>query len=305
MSTAAVPVLALAVDRLVGEPPRAIHPVVGIGHLLDAAARRRRDGHPPHRQVLGGAVGLALTCGVAVTAARALRAVAGRLPRTAATVVEAVALSTLLSERMLVDEVRATDDALARGDLSGGRRHVAGLVSRDVTGLDATAVREAAVESAAENLSDSVVAPLWWYALGGLPAAALYRTVNTADAMWGYRTAPWRWWGAAAARIDDVLNWVPARLTAVALAPRAGLRRVAVQAGATASPNAGWPMAAVALRHDLRLSKPGAYVLHPAGRVVRSADVTAATADVRRVAVGAAAVATVLAAVSTGSWRRP
>jgi len=291
---AIVPVLALAIDRAIGEPPTAVHPVVWIGRLLDVAARRRRDDHAASRQIAGGAAWLALTCALVVAVAQAVRAGAHRLPPTAATIIEAAVLSTLLSERMLVDEVRATDAALARRDLPTARLRLAGLVSRDVTALDATAVREAAIESAAENLSDSVVAPLWWYGVGGLPAAALYRTVNTADAMWGYRWPPWRWWGVAAARLDDALNWVPARLTALALAPRVGLRRLAVEAGATASPNAGWPMAAMALRHDLRLSKPDAYVLHPAGRAARSSDVAAATADVRRVAVTAAAVAAVV-----------
>jgi adenosylcobinamide-phosphate synthase len=141
------------------------------------------------------------------------------------------------------------------------------LVSRDTADLTATEIRESAIETLAENLNDSLIAPLFWFVLGGLPGAALYRFANTADAMWGYR-GRWEWAGKWAARADDVLSYLPARLTAALLAiaalrrPR-GLRR---EARLTPSPNGGWPMAMLALALNVRLSKRGVYVLHAEGR---------------------------------------
>ncbi|WP_436639257.1 CobD/CbiB family cobalamin biosynthesis protein, partial [Paracidovorax avenae] len=133
----------------------------------------------------------------------------------------ALLLKPLLAWRMLRDEVVAVEDALAQS-LEAGRERLSRLVSRDVHALQAVQVRESAIESLAENLNDSVVAPLFWFALLGLPGAALYRFANTADAMWGYPGMRggryWQWAGKWAARADDVLSWVPARITAVLLA---------------------------------------------------------------------------------------
>jgi adenosylcobinamide-phosphate synthase len=139
-------------------------------------------------------------------------------------------------------------------------------VSRDTTQLSADEVRESALESLAENLSDSVVAPLFWFAVLGLPGAAVYRFANTADAMWGYRSE-WEWAGKFAAWADDFLNLIPARLTAVALlAMRPGRwPTLAQEARRTPSPNSGWPMAAMAVLLGVRLGKPGVYTLNPQG----------------------------------------
>jgi adenosylcobinamide-phosphate synthase len=220
-----------------------------------------------------------------------------------------VALWPLLSGRLLLDEVGAVERALAV-DLEAGRVAVAQIVSRDVSGLPEAQVRQAGLESLAENLSDSVVAPLLWFGLGGLPAALAYRFTNTADAMWGYRTPRWRHAGAVAARADDLLNLAPARLTGIGLTlgdPAAGgrtrwagLRRAASQ---TPSPNAGWPMAALALRLGIRLEKPGVYALNPTGRPPEPADTAVALRLVRRriwATVGAAA----LVAGLRRRWRR-
>jgi adenosylcobinamide-phosphate synthase len=136
-------------------------------------------------------------------------------------------------------------------------------------------VRESALESLAENLNDSFVAPLFWFCLGGLPGAALYRFANTADAMYGLR-GRWEWAGKWAARADDVLSYVPARLTALLLAIVAlrwpgGLSR---EAQRTASPNGGWPMGMLALALDVRLSRPGYYVLHAEGHCAGPHDIS-------------------------------
>jgi adenosylcobinamide-phosphate synthase len=159
------------------------------------------------------------------------------------------------------------------GSLSQGRERLRWLVSRDVTDLTETQVRESAIETLAENLNDSVVAPLFWFVLLGLPGAALYRFTNTADAMWGYpgiyEGRNWLWAGKWAARADDVLGWAPARITALLLTLVAGslkLARLRTEAARTPSPNSGWPMAAMALALDVRLGKPGGYMLHIDGR---------------------------------------
>ena len=212
--------------------------------------------------------------------AAALQWLAGAyLPAWGAALVLGLLLKPLLAWRMLRAEVLAVESALGES-LAAGRARLAWLVSRDVQQLDAAAVRESAIESLAENLSDSVVAPLFWFVLLGLPGAALYRFANTADAMWGYPGMRggryWQWAGKWAARADDVLSWLPARLTAALLWAVAlgavSWRDMRVQARATPSPNGGWPMGAMALALGVRLSKPGVYVLNAAGRAALAAD---------------------------------
>ncbi len=187
-------------------------------------------------------------------------------------------LKPLLAWAMLKSEVLAVEAAL--GDsLDAGRQRLAWLVSRDVAALTEGQVRESAIESLAENLNDSVVAPIFWFVLLGLPGAALYRFANTADAMWGYRGMrngrDWEWAGKWAAWADDVLSWLPARITAVllmVLAYRTEWRALGQQAQLTPSPNSGWPMAAMALCLGVRLGKPGVYTLNAEGRVPASWD---------------------------------
>jgi adenosylcobinamide-phosphate synthase len=203
-------------------------------------------------------------------------------------------LKPLLAWKLLHAEVAAVEKALADG-LEAGRAALSRLVSRDTAALTATEVRESALESLAENLNDSLVAPLFWFVLGGLPGAALYRFANTADAMWGYR-GRWEWPGKWAARADDVLSYIPARLTAALLAsvaPRGmtGLRR---EAQRTLSPNGGWPMAMLALALDVRLSKPGHYVLHAAGQAAGQRHLERGLAVAERAAWAAAAVASAM-----------
>ena len=159
-------------------------------------------------------------------------------------------------------------EALEAGDLAAARAGAArDLVSRDTSELDASELSGAAIQSLAENLSDSVVAPLLAYAAGGLPAAAAYRALNTADAMWGYRTPELLHRGRAAARADDVANLIPARLTALYIAarspqPRAALRIALRDHGLAPSPNGGWPMAAMAGGLGVRLAKRGSYAFN-------------------------------------------
>lgn len=274
--------VALALDLALGEPPARWHPVVGIGRYLSYMGSRvapARDAPPqPARAFVGGALAWCLgALLVVVLALVVVRAMAGWVWWAQALVL-GVLLKPLLAWRMLCDEVRAVEAALSES-LPSGRARLAWLVSRDVSALDASQVRESAIESLAENLNDSVVAPLFWFVVAGLPGAALYRFANTADAMWGYRGErsghDWNWAGKWAARADDVLSWLPARITGVllgVLGAAVGWHTLAEQARRTPSPNSGWPMAAMALALDVRLSKPGVYELHGTGRSPEAAD---------------------------------
>lgn len=278
--------LALAVDHQLGEPAARWHPVVWLGHYLGWAGQRlqrvaQQDPDLPDQRVFWLAA-LAWCCGAVFVTGMAwalqwgvlqLLQAPGSLPLAllAATVLLGLALKPLLAWAMLRHEVQAVEAALGQS-LEAGRARLGWLVSRDVTQLSESQVRQSAIESLAENLNDSVVAPIFWCALLGLPGAALFRFANTADAMWGYpgvyRGRNWAWAGKWAARADDALAWLPARLTAVLLALpcRIALGRLRREARQTPSPNSGWPMAAMALALDLRLSKPQVYVLNASGR---------------------------------------
>lgn len=327
--------LALAIDHCWGEPPARWHPVVWMGQWLAALGRWAAPAVPAVEAASGGATPAPMPApsappvvhvsptprlgpwlrgtaawwlgAVAVAAlAWALQTVALQHLGAWAALALALALKPLLAWRMLRDEVAAVEAALTES-MAAGRERLAWLCSRDVSQLSATEVRETALETLAENLCDSVVAPLCWFAVAGLPGAALYRWANTADAMWGYPGARqgrvWTWAGQWAARADDALNWLPARLTGLALmllAPTPGRhwRGWPAQARRTPSPNGGWPMGALALGLDVRLGKPGVYVLNPMGRAPTPADAARALTVTGRVVVAVAG----LALAVLGAW---
>ena len=226
-----------------------------------------------------------------------------------------VLLKPLLSLALLQSEVRAVEVALTES-LDAGRARLAWLDSRDVAQLCAEEVRQSAIETLAENLNDSVIAPLFWFLLLGLPGAALYRFANTADAMWGYpglrgqgdKQRYWQWAGKWAARADDVLSWLPARITALLLVLAGGgvpLRKLAQEARKTPSPNSGWPMAAMALALGVRLSKPGVYSLNDSGCPPTAGAAAQAQKIVSKVAVSlvVCAVAALVLIVLWRLWR--
>lgn len=281
MLAAAVPV-AWGVDRLWGEPPARWHPVVGMGRLIGAFGAPWPDASQTQALVRGAAVwwlGALLWGGIACAITLALDALAdcaaAGWAQALAVLLMGLLLKPLLAWRMLRDEVAAVERALGEG-LPAGRAQLARLVSRDTQALTDTELRESALESLSENLNDSLVAPLFWFAVAGLPGAAIYRFANTADAMWGYR-GQWEWAGKWAARADDVLSWLPARASALLIALAAGrwLRGLAAEARRTPSPNSGWPMAALALALDVQLGKPGVYTLHRDGQRATSQHVQA------------------------------
>ena len=292
--------VALAIDRRLGEPPNWAHPVVAMGRYLGRlgpALLRLSAAQALVGGTLAWCLGALLVLALALAAdmvidvvawclrreVGALMASAGMLnpPSSSLTgMAQALAVSPLeavcrgcllgivlkpmLAWRMLHDEVAGVEQALAQS-LEAGRARLQRLVSRDVAALDEAAVRESAIESLAENLNDSVVAPLFWFAVAGLPGAALYRFANTADAMWGYRGA-YEWAGKWAARADDALSWLPARLTAFLLWAVArrwpDVRLMRAQAALTPSPNGGWPMGSMACLLGVCLGKPGVYALN-------------------------------------------
>jgi len=264
--TVAMP-LAVGLDLAFGEPPSWAHPVVWIGTSITTLERLAPSG-PAGRLVFGAGM-TALVVGGSALFGSLVGRLADRLPSGLGLVVEAYALKTMLSVRALLEAGRSVDRCLDRDDLDGAREAARALVSRDVRQLDRNLLASAAIESLAENTSDSIVAPLCYYALGGLPAVFAYRAANTLDAMIGYR-GEYEHLGKAAARLDDLLNLLPARLTsAVLLAAGAlgggdigtGISITRRDHGTTASPNAGWPMSTIAGLLGTRLEKPDHYVI--------------------------------------------
>jgi adenosylcobinamide-phosphate synthase len=247
-------VLAMVLDAIFGEPKwlwdRVPHPAIVMGRVvakLDAALnnKTRRAG--------------VLAVVVLVGAALVVGLIMAALPGIWA---EVIVGAMLLAQRSLVQHVQRVADAL-RLSVSDGRGAVAMIVGRDVRGMDGPAVARGAIESAAENLSDGVIAPVFWFAVAGLPGLLVYKIVNTADSMIGYRTEKYEAFGWAAAKFDDVLNWIPARLTALLIwtvaEQKASWRDIIDDAALHRSPNAGWPEAAMAPALGVSLSGPRSY----------------------------------------------
>jgi adenosylcobinamide-phosphate synthase len=275
------------IDRYLGEPKSAWHPVVWIGQYLHffgkLIAPIAVNGKPTSisasqklRAYCLGAFFWLLAATVLVFLANEVEQVVSRFAWYWQALCLGILLKPLFSWRMLRDEVVAVESAMTKS-LDAGRLQLACLVSRDVQYLSEIEVRESAIETLTENLNDSVISALLWFVLAGLPGILLYRFANTADAMWGYRGEHggriWTWAGKWAARADDVLSWPGARLTALlmfvgsARLPSAALWR---EASATTSPNGGWPMGAIALILNIRLTKPSVYVLHANGANVNA-----------------------------------
>ena len=262
-------VVALFIDLFCGEPPVSVHPVVAIGKWLQYCGSWVRGGQTSVAAYLRGMLAWFLGASACIFLAFGLDLLLQHLPLWLAIILGGILLKPLLAWSMLRNEVRAVEQAFSEG-LDAARIRLSYLVSRDTSDLDETEIRQSAIETLAENLNDSVVAPVFWFCLFGLPGAALYRFINTADAMWGYR-GQWEWAGKWSAQIDDVFSWIPARLTAFLLLPLkwTQLQKIASE---TPSPNGGWPMGAMALRLDICLSKPDIYVLNADGRLPEAKD---------------------------------
>lgn len=313
--------VAVLLDRCWGEPPVRWHPVVWMGNYLQAMASKVAPlatvsrPSPDIRALLLG-VGAWSAGALCVTLVGMLLShlITTFVPGLWGAVMQGVLLKPMFSWTMMEREVLAVDVALSES-LTAGRIRLSYLCSRETEGLSEVSVRETAIESLAENLNDSVVAPLFWFSLLGLPGAVLYRYANTADAMWGYRGQRqghmWEWAGKWAARVDDALSWVPARITGLTLLAWGRFRRQGDgawldawrnlwrEAQKTPSPNGGWPMAAMALVLNVRLSKPGVYELNPEGRDAASQDTISAVSMFRWAAVLGVGMSLLIAALGT------
>jgi len=243
--------------------------VACVGRLLELGYEPFRIGSP-RDQLAAGVLALGAVAGPAAILSRLMERVLLQLPLPVGALLLALALKPTFAIRQLLGEALGVATVLETGQTDEARRRLRALVSRRTAALAPSLLASAAIESIAENLADSVAAPLLYYVAFGLPGAVVYRVVNTADAMYGYH-ADLEWLGKAAARADDVLSWLPSRVSALALVgattllcgPGGGRRALASwrQDGRlTESPNAGQPMAAMAGSLGCRLEKPGHYV---------------------------------------------
>ncbi|WP_404382452.1 adenosylcobinamide-phosphate synthase CbiB [Caenispirillum salinarum] len=262
---------ALVLDAYLGEMRLLFklvpHPVVAIGNVIGWFDRRlnRPERGATDRRVRGILVVVVLT-GAAIGIGSMIQAAAAWMPYGWA--LELFVLVTLVAQRSLYDHVAAVARGLETEGLSGGRRAVAMIVGRDPKTLDEHGVSRAAIESCAENFSDGIVAPVFWYVILGLPGMLAYKTINTMDSMIGHKTDRYRAFGWAAARLDDLVNLIPARLAGLILAvgtaaaagkPGRAMMTMLRDARKHRSPNAGWPEAAMAGGLDLALAGPRRY----------------------------------------------
>jgi adenosylcobinamide-phosphate synthase len=249
-------IVALLLDAALGEPrilwDRLPHPAVLMGRLVAYADRRWNRGQGLRLRgalVTAGLLSIGLATGELIHI----------LPDHG--LIEAVALAILIAQKSLVEHVRAVATALRRS-VAEGRQSVAMIVGRDTADMTGPDIARGAIESAAENLSDGVVAPIFWYLALGLPGIVAYKLINTADSMIGHMTPRYREFGWAAARLDDVLNLIPARLTALLIALTHGWvdpSPILRDAPKHRSPNAGWPESALAPVLNVALSGPRSY----------------------------------------------
>lgn len=267
MSFVAAMVVALVIDAVVGWPAalyqRIGHPVTWFGKLIDVLDRRWNiENDPAHQRRLKGIGACVMVVGLVALGTFFIMQL---LPSSAiGTLMLGLLAWPLVAARSLHEHVGAVAAPLAARDIAGARHAVSMIVGRNTDALDEAGVSRAAIESLAENASDGVVAPIFWGALLGLPGIAAYKSLNTLDSMIGHRTPRYEAFGWASARLDDVANFIPARLTGflfalVAADPRSAFSVMLRDAGRHRSPNAGWPEAAMAGALGIRLSGPRQY----------------------------------------------
>jgi adenosylcobinamide-phosphate synthase len=267
-------IAAVAFDALIGDPGwlwrRRGHPVSLIAALIDRLDRKfNREDHSREQRKAAGIMSTAILVVTAAAVGALIQVVVQSLP--AGNILLALIASIFIAQRSLYQHVAAVRSAFAKGGLPAAREAVAMIVGRDPEHLDEAGVCRAAIESCAENFSDGVVAPVFWLALLGLPGMIAYKAINTADSMIGHRSERYRSFGWAAARLDDLVNLVPARLSAALLAVAAPVARGSIakswsivrrDASQHRSPNAGWPESAMAGALGLALAGPRRYAGH-------------------------------------------
>lgn len=249
--------IALIIDATIGWPDqifrRIRHPVVWFGWLINRLDNRMNHGANRARN---GMIASLVVIAAATIPAVILQSLLGP-------VIAGILAWPLVAARSLYDHVKAVQIPLEAGDLPAARQATAQIVGRDVSAADEASLSRASIESLAENASDGVIAPLFWALIGGLPGIAAYKAINTLDSMIGHRTPKHEEFGRFAAKLDDLVNWIPARLTALLITAAAGTREpwraARREAHKHRSPNAGWPEAAMANALGVRLSGPRHY----------------------------------------------
>ncbi len=264
--------LALAADGYMGGFGRLFsripHPVVLIGNLIGALDHKlNKDKRSQMDRAFRGLIVVLIVVGLCGAVGWCIAWFGQNYPF--GWIIELILLITLIAQKSLYVHVRAVKTGIEEKGLEGGREAVAHIVGRDPLQLDEHGVCRAAIESLAENFGDGVVAPVFWYALFGFPGILIYKAVNTMDSMIGYRTEKYKAFGMAAARLDDILNLIPARLAglfislAAIFAPKANpwqaFKTMLRDAGKHRSPNAGWPEGAMAGALNLALAGPRKY----------------------------------------------
>ncbi len=261
-------VVAIAIDILFGEPPGILHPVVWMGKgikSLQDFALKFKDKRFFGMLMVAAMTGTSFLAGMLVVSAQFI------LPDTIALLVMAYFLKSTFSFRMLLTSGRQIMTGLVSGHPEVAREDLKALVSRDTAGMDEPHIASAVIESVSENFVDTILSPLFFYLILGLPGALAYKAVNTLDSMIGYRNMEFIELGWASARLDDILNWIPARLSLIFIgagaiftftgSPVNAIRTCLKDRGQTPSPNSGWPMASAAGALGVRLEKQGHYVL--------------------------------------------
>ncbi len=295
--------IAITIDLAFGEMPNTLHPVVWIGSLIQKTTmiceQAAQKSQKPQKYLCGLALALiVISCAAAF--GMLLNVLASHHP-IAGIVVTAYFLKSTFSIRSLVSSSNLIRRDLSANDLKSARSDLTSLVSRDASGLDEPKIASAAIESTAENFVDSILSPILYFALFGIPGALVYKAINTLDSMVGYQNERFREIGFVSAKLDDVVNWIPARLSVIFIllasirfSPRSALRVCLRDHALPASPNSGYPMAMVAGALSCRLEKPGSYVLggeypNPTGEHIRHAN-------------WVVLVATFLLVVVVGAW---
>ncbi len=290
---------ALLWDRYLGEPPARVHPVVGVGKVVDMAMERGIRGDRRQDQARGVLMAISVPIAVFGMTATVMGAL-GRLGSIPGILAAAYLLKSSFAISAMETEGRRVAAALEEGDLEGAREFLSGIVSRDVSTLDESGVASAAISSIAENVADSAVGPMLAYGAFGVPGAMAYRAINTMDTMAGYRDHRSDF-GRAAAKLDDAANWVPARVAGGAVVASAAMtgmdsssaaRTMLREHSRTESPNGGWPIGATAGALGVEVEKVGHYRLGPEGRRPTLPDIDRSL----RLFAGAAAVGAVIAA---------
>jgi len=253
-------ILGYLLDLLLGDPRNIPHPIVGFGNIITWCDKRFNKSA---NQLLNGTVcALALTIGTYVIFAFAWQWLKG-INHIAYILLSAIFVFYGLANKSLLQEGREVFKYLNEKGIDAGRKRLSWIVGRDTNNLSTQEIRLAVFETLSENLSDGVVAPLFYYALGGIPAMMCYKMINTMDSMWGYRNDKYLFFGRVAARLDDIANYIPARLTALMMA-LVGLSWRSVififrYGKAHISPNSGYPEAAMAGILDCRFGGPHNY----------------------------------------------